>query len=458
MKKLGSLILLLLVSLPMAFAGVNLKNGNFYISYTDIVVPGGGKKLEITRTYNSKATEVGWFGFGWGSPYETKLELSADGSVTIHENGAGGRTRFTPKTKIDAGSAAKKIVEAMRKKTTITDAAAKKLIKRLKGNAELRHAYALNFGVKTKLASGTKLYSNERGLQELHKLKDGYMRKFNDGKKEYFDEKGRLTKMVDKNKYAVELKYKKDGSLESIKDSQAKQLFFSWYPDGRVKHIWSAGDKKTFYKYEGNDLTFSKDIAGNVYKYGYDKNHNMVMVDYSENKNAKGREKMVIKYEPKTFFVSEIKDRNGDSTKYKYGADPKKPDMHYWTEVAKKGFDGKMVANKYEYEIRARADGSQYTYRIKTKINNITTETIYSECCGLPLKISRGKHVTTFEYNDTGLLTKKTSTKGDFVKIDYDKKLNKISKVENNSGWTKFSYDPKGNLKKALNNKGKLFY
>ena len=26
-----------------AFAGVNYKNGNFYVSYTDIVVPGGGK-------------------------------------------------------------------------------------------------------------------------------------------------------------------------------------------------------------------------------------------------------------------------------------------------------------------------------------------------------------------------------------------------------------------------------
>jgi hypothetical protein len=62
-----------LLMVSVAQAGVNLKNGNFYVSYTDIVVPGGGKKLEITRTYNSKATEVGWFGFGWGSLYETKL-------------------------------------------------------------------------------------------------------------------------------------------------------------------------------------------------------------------------------------------------------------------------------------------------------------------------------------------------------------------------------------------------
>ena len=50
----------------VAFGGVNLKNGNFYITYTDIVVPGGDHDLAITRTYNSKSNDNGWFGFGWG--------------------------------------------------------------------------------------------------------------------------------------------------------------------------------------------------------------------------------------------------------------------------------------------------------------------------------------------------------------------------------------------------------
>ena len=58
-----------------------------------------------------------------------------------------------------------------------------------------------------------------------------------------------------------------------------------------------------------------------------------------------------------------------------------------------------------------------------------------------------------FEYNEKGLLTKKQSTKGDFVQIKYDKKLNKISQVKNNSGWTKFKYDRKGNLTTAQNSK-----
>jgi len=129
----------------------------------------------------------------------------------------------------------------------------------------------------------------------------------------------------------------------------------------------------------------------------------------------------------------------------------KNPDDHYWTLVTKKGFDSKPVTNRYEYEIKTKPDGARYTYRILTEINGIKTETIYSECCGLPLKIARGKHVTNFEYNDKGLLTKKNSTKGDFINIKYHKELNKISEVQNNKGWTKFEYDNKGNLKKALN-------
>jgi YD repeat-containing protein len=431
-----------------AYAGVNLKNGNFYISYTDIVVPGGGKKLEITRTYNSKSTEVGWFGFGWGSDFETKLEVSADGSIVVHEHGAGGRSRFVPKSPVDAEAASKKIVDAMRKRTSITDQAANQLIARLKTNAELRHTYAVNFKVESNVAAGTVLYATDRGSMELHVLKDGYKRSFGDGRSEMFDKNGRLTKVMDKSGYGINFEYK-NNSLFSIKDSQAKQIFFSWYANGRVKELWSAGDKKAEYKYNGDDLASSKDVGGNLYEYTYDKSHNLSDIKYDD------KSKMQIRYEPKTLFVSEIIDRGGDSTKYEYGANPKKADDHYWTFVTKKGFDGKPVKNKYEYEIKSKPDGAKYTYRILTEINSIKTETIYSECCSLPLKIARGKHVTNFEYNEKGLLTKKSSTKGDFVNIDYDSALWKIKKVVNNEGWTEFSYDKGGNLATAKNSGGK---
>ena len=157
MKKTSFIVLLLAIFAFNANAGVNLKNGNFYISYTDIVVPGSGKQLEITRTYNSKSTNVGWFGFGWGNLYETKLSPSPDGCVVIREHGSGGKTRFCPKNSVDPIAASNKIIEAMRKKSPMTASTAKTLLERLKNNADLRHAYAKKFGIKSSIAAGTEL-------------------------------------------------------------------------------------------------------------------------------------------------------------------------------------------------------------------------------------------------------------------------------------------------------------
>lgn len=445
-----SLALVAILMASFAHAGVNLKNGNFYISYTDIVVPGGGKKLEITRTYNSKSTEVGWFGFGWGSEFETRLELSADGSIIIHEHGSGAKTRFTPKTAVDAVAAATRIVNEMKKKTALSEKAASDLVQKLATNAELRHTYAVNFGVQATVAPGSVLYSSDRGPQELVVTKEGFKRTHTDGRSDFFNNEGQLVKISDKSGYFVGFTYK-NGQLDSIKDSQAKQIFFAWYPDGLVKEIWSAGDKKAAYKYEETDLVFSKDVGENVYEYGYDKSHNLAEIRYSD------KTKLKVSYDPKTFFVTEVTDRNGENTKYQYGADPKNADNHYWTIVTKPGFDGKPVANRYEYEIKTTADGSRYTYRILTEINGIKTDTIFGEH-SLPMKIARGNHVTNFEYNANGLLTKKTSTKGDFVNIEYDDKINKIKKVVNNEGTTDFEYDAKGNLVKAANNHGKIVF
>jgi YD repeat-containing protein len=285
---------------------------------------------------------------------------------------------------------------------------------------------------------------------ELTVTKEGYKRSHTDGRQDFFNGEGQLVKVTDKSGYFVGFSYK-NGQLDSIKDSQAKQIFFAWYPDGLVKEIWSAGDKKSTYKYQETDLVSSKDVGDNVYEYVYDKSHNLAEIKYQDNTKLK------IGYDQKTFFVTEVTDRNAENTKYQYGSDSKNPDDHYWTIVTKPGFDGKPVANRYEYEIKTTADGSRYTYRILTDINGIKTETLYGEH-SLPVKIARGNVVTNFEYNPSGLLTKKSSTKGDFVNIEYDEKINKIKRVVNNEGTTDFEYDVQGNLVKAANNQGKTVF
>ncbi|TDJ05735.1 MAG: RHS repeat protein [Deltaproteobacteria bacterium] len=434
--------------LPLSLeAGVNLKNGNFYITYFDVLVPGGGKNLEISRTYNSKSTSKGWFGFGWGSDFETKLEVAADSSVIIHENGSGAETRFVPKGPVNAAEAASKIIAAMRSKNKVSDEVAKNLSEKLINDAELRQAYAKKFDVKADIAQGTKLFSSSRGLQTVTRLNRGFKRRYNDGKYELFDDDGNLTSIHDRHGYKLFLNYK-NGKLKSIKDSMGKQLFFELYADGKVKKITTTGGKSSTYKYDGGDLVESKDIADNLYKFTYDSNHNMTSVIYSDGA------KMEITYTKRTQFVSQIINRSGEETKYKYENNSKNPNFHYWTLVTKQS-GGREVTNRYEYEIKPRPDGSQYTYRTLTNINGFKTETVYSECCSNPVKIDRNGDITTFAYDESGLLTRKTNSSGKFLKLEYDKKIKKINKVTNNDGWTKFEYDKKGNLAKARNSEGK---
>ena len=301
---------------------------------------------------------------------------------------------------------------------------------------------------------GTKLFSSTRGLQEIHKLKDGFKRLKQDGIEHHFNEAGQLTKIKDKYGYKIDLVYE-NGVLKTIKDSKAKQLYFEWYTTTPrlVKNIWSVKDKKTDYKYEDMLMVESIDVEGNKYLYGYDDGQNLSSITYDD------KSKLEIQYDPKTEFATYVKTRDGEETKYVYGADKKNPELHYWTDVKRKRFDGEWSNDRYEYEIKRRKDGSTYTYRVFTRVNDLSTETIYSECCGLPLKITQGKNVTTFTY-DGGLLTSKVSTRGEAVYLKYHNKLKKITYVKNNQGETYFDYSQKGDLKQAKNKNSQvnLFY
>src|SRR4051812_4952035 len=88
-------ILMSLVHSESSSANVSLKNGNFFVGYTDIVYPGGFEP-KIERVYNSKTPFKGIFGWGWGNEYEVFLTVSADGSAVIHEYGGGAENRFSP--------------------------------------------------------------------------------------------------------------------------------------------------------------------------------------------------------------------------------------------------------------------------------------------------------------------------------------------------------------------------
>ncbi|ARU62738.1 hypothetical protein CBW65_18520 [Tumebacillus avium] len=64
---------------------VNMANLNLYQSFMDISYPGLGTDVELSRAYNSRSTESGFFGYGWSSAFDARLQELTDGSVRLKE-------------------------------------------------------------------------------------------------------------------------------------------------------------------------------------------------------------------------------------------------------------------------------------------------------------------------------------------------------------------------------------
>ncbi len=459
--------LLIAVFTTPLHANVSLKNGNFFIGYTDFVYP-GGMEPKAERVYNSKSSHNGYFGFGWGSDYEVFLKVSADGSVVVYENGGGAQNRFSSPN-LNSSEIAKgvdAILEAKKKIGGLSSAQMEMETQRLKTDARYRNdewqrLFDKNLVQPRKLAEGTALKSNKFSYQTMKKIKTGYMRTFENGQIQTFDENGRLTRWADKNNNFINLGYDKQGFLSYIQDNFNRRMNITMNSRGKIEKVVGDKGQTAAYKYSGDELSYSKDTDGNIYEYKYSSNnrHNLVEIKYTDSTTLQlGYHEM-----NKCENVKWVKDRDGAVTQYDYTGDCN-GGLEHSTMTITKGSDGKEVSkSSYTYIERARSDGERYTYKLGTEIDGDKTETIYNECCGLPLEITKNGQKTSFVYDSYGHVIKKTSPY-EVTELAYDLKAGKVSKVTKYSksekgkgsvNWSKYQYDDKANLVYAQNSGGK---
>ncbi len=473
MRKIGIILVGALIAAFSAQANVSLKNGNFFMGYTDLSYSGGFEP-KIERVYNSKTPFKGMFGWGWGNEYEVFIRVSADGSVVVHEYGGGAENRFSP-----VAFKAEELDQAVEKLTGVAKTAGilgnaqqvDDYRKRVKQDAEFRNNEWEKFRNQKKieprqLSVNAQLYSNQFSYQYITKVAGGYVRSFDTGKVEKFDDSGKLLRVSDKNNNFIELSYGKDGKLAKLADNFNRKMFFTFGTNGLVEKVEGENGKKAEYKYNGlSELVWTKDVEGNSYGFKYDakKRHNMVEIAYAD-KTTMG----VTYFErDKNENVKTVKDRDGTMTEYSYLKDSTDKG-HLAVSVDVKGKDNKLISgSKYEYFVKRKADGEAWTYKLVTTLDGDRTETTYNECCGLPLLIKHGTEETGFEYDVKGHVTKK-STPSEVTELTYDQKAGKVSKVvrfskvdKKDSNWSTFQYDDKANLVFAKNSEGKgvkLFY
>ncbi len=405
-----------LVSAGLLQAGVNVNNGNFYVTYTDFIVFTPGLPIEISRTYNSRSSFIpGKFGVGWSSELDSYIKADTK-EIVYFEGGGGNVLKFTPKG-MDVWE-----------------------------NNNLGPQYIKRSG-KT-----SKTYS--------------YNYQSNAGKNLIFNSIGQLVKLQDGNKNHVEFAYEK-GALKVIKDNFNNQVLVTTKDYGGFSRIESVkhGTKKATYTYnKSGDLVKSTTMDGARYDYAYDDEHNMTKIAYGNGTSK------TMEYNKIRDYITKFKDIDGSTIAYEYFSDTLDPENKFGTIVARKDKLGKEDRAQFWYEFRKKKDGTRFAYRTVSTFNAEATETLLTECCGTPLGVTQwalgtsvpnptknlawtqpaGKRAQTrFEYYADGSLRKKILPNGSAISLAYDATTKKLASLEKAGGKVEYVYDARQNLATA---------
>ncbi len=211
---------------PVAFTSepINTATGNYYLSSTDLSVPGTGIGFIFSRTYNSMDSYKGPFGAGWTHSYNIILTIDkTTGNVAIKQ-GDGHQDFYSP---TGSGSYAPQVAG---------------LFNTLRQNADT--SFTLTRKDQTR---------------------------FN------FSSAGRLMSIVDRNGNIQAFSYGGSGNLAFIADSSGRTFGLATDTNDHITRITDPIGRSWQYSYDGNgNLVSVRDPAGTVTQYGYDANHRMV--------------------------------------------------------------------------------------------------------------------------------------------------------------------------------------
>lgn len=455
--KLKALLATLLAVPLIALAGVNTKNGNFHITYHDVILKKEAHELGITRTYNSKATELGWFGYGWGSKFETHLVVLPDGSAVIKENGSGRTNFYRTDNEIAIKSGVQKIVEAATKRENLTPAAAAELSAKLLGDEELRLNKVVKYGIHSELSKGAAL-GDDCGKASFTRVADSYRRidcnRFGESESavDTFDLQGRLTRHELEDGYAVTLSYP-DAGTAVVSDTLGQNITLTWTPEGRVARVKTDKDDVKYLYDARQDLVEIANLStgndyGNNYRYAYDNNHNLTRITYIDDSS------MFISYSPKgNGMVNSVTERSGDQQTFVYRTDPNNPN-HYWTKHTVISSTGETASKEYEYENEVSTTGATQLTKIaqtgygsstETKFDNqgrvirkvndygVVFEYTYHPQSDKLIQVMRDDLKTEFDWNGQGKLIRARNSNGQAIDLYYDSAQNIERMVEVNS-------------------------
>jgi YD repeat-containing protein len=432
--RLGLLLFIVLPgSTPKAFGAVELNSGNFAIGYTDDILT-GGFEIKVARTYKSKSGYRGIFGWGWGSELETYLSVLADGSIVVHEDGGGNEINFY-RAPLDPG-ALEQLVQRMaaaarRINPSLQGEQLEKYIGSLRNDRPFRdREWETLLGWKAvepiMLPAGTRLESTELSYQIVQKTENGYWRTFDSGRREIFNEAGKLVRISEGTDY-LELIYDTGGRLDRLRNNADKSVLFRLNGSGQVESIRDSENRTAFYLYNKEDeLVFSVDTHSNLYRYEYDLagRHNMTAIAYADGTTS------LISYYPRSSdeSVMSVSDRSNALSTFRYTAFDAND---YRVDVeTRNSRNVKLSAISYHFYYHpSTAQRGQQIARILKTVDAETTDTTYDERCLRPSRTETSEGVFLFRY-DSGCHPVRRDAPREITSLEYLEGTNKLAKLE----------------------------
>lgn len=425
--KLRILCTALLIFPALAMACVNTRNGDFCASYKDITQNSWDHELSLTRTYNSKISGIGWFGYGWGSTFETRMMVMPDGSVAVQENGTGQISYYTPKGGSHLKEGVDKIVAMAIQHDKLDAEAAEVLRNKLLTDEGLRRANVAKYEIQTPLPTEG-AQSSACPAAGVIRINDEYRRTTCGKGIDYFDLAGRMIRK-EENGYKLTVHYV--GKYpDRIDDSLGQKISLKWTADGHVAEASTVKPERIMeYSYDDKDnLLMSSQRDGDTYQYKYDDQHNMTQVGYADQTH------MDMQYDNNDRIASMV-EADGAKITYTYRYDPANPSSHYWTNIIWISATGKQSSRENEFLLSTDAAGVEQLARM-TKREGEKTEDIQLDERG------RFKRVQRFD--------------GRLAEYFYHPTANKPSAVVTDEGGSLFQYDKAGNLIRIYSSKGLL--
>ncbi|OAN45227.1 hypothetical protein A6A04_20930 [Paramagnetospirillum marisnigri] len=211
----GVALIALSVMAPPVLAEVSVHDGTLRIAETDIGYS-GGLEPSLERFYRSDSRRSGLFGRGWGSRYETRVEMQADGTLAVIENGCGATVTFHS----------------------------------VHGHPDRWEAKSC-------------------GLQQISQTPSGFERHMADGKTETFAKDGRLQRITDSNGNWITVRHEQE-RIVSIEDNFGRVMTLAYGPDGHLERITGEGGCEARYRFDAEGrLIAATDPDGGEHRYAY---------------------------------------------------------------------------------------------------------------------------------------------------------------------------------------------